>query len=137
MRQEIGLDTLRFAPEKPVDDGDVRLVEDFRQALIRNKQRADLYVEDPGKVVFLGARLFRTRVYFPSTLPTGSYTADVYLVRNGAVVSAQSTPLIVSKVGFGAEVYDFAYNWPMAYGVLAVVLALLAGWTAALVFRRT
>jgi uncharacterized protein (TIGR02186 family) len=137
MRQEIGLDTLRFAPEKPADGADAALVESFRQALIRNKQRADLYVEDPGKVVFLGARLFRTRVYFPSTLPTGSYTADVYLVRSGAVVSAQSTPLIVSKVGFGAEVYDFAYDWPMAYGALAVILALLAGWAAALVFRRT
>jgi uncharacterized protein (TIGR02186 family) len=137
MRHEIGFDTLRFAPERTADAADLPLADTFRQALIRNKQRADLYVEDPGKVVFLGARLFRTRVYFPSNLPTGSYTADVYLVRGGAVISAQSTPLVVSKVGFGAEVYDFAYNWPMAYGALAVLLALLAGWLAALVFRRT
>jgi uncharacterized protein (TIGR02186 family) len=137
MRHEIGLDTLRLTPEKTADASDLALAAQFRQALIRNKQRAELYVEDPGKVVFLGARLFRVRVNFPSSLPTGSYTADVYLVRDGAVVSAQSTPLVVSKVGFGAEVYDFAYQWPMAYGVLAVLLALLAGWAAALVFRRT
>jgi|LNFM01.1.fsa_nt_gb uncharacterized protein (TIGR02186 family) len=137
MRHEIGFDTLRLTPERTADAADLPLADTFRQALIRNKQRAELYVEDPGKVVFLGARLFRTRVYFPSNLPTGSYTADVYLVRGGAVVSAQSTPLVVSKVGFGAEVYDFAYNWPMAYGALAVLLALLAGWLAALVFRRT
>lgn len=137
MRHEIGFDTLRLTPERTADAADLPLADTFRQALIRNKQRAELYVEDPGKVVFLGARLFRTRVYFPSNLPTGSYTADVYLVRGGAVVSAQSTPLVVSKVGFGAEVYDFAYNWPMAYGALAVLLALLAGWFAALVFRRT
>jgi len=137
LRHEIGFDTLRFSPERTADAADLPLADTFRQALIRNKQRADLYVEDPGKVVFLGARLFRTRVYFPSNLPTGSYTADVYLVRGGAVISAQSTPLVVSKVGFGAEVYDFAYNWPMAYGALAVLLALLAGWLAALVFRRT
>lgn len=137
MRHEIGFDTLRFVPEKASDAANPALVEEFRNALIRNKRRAELYVEDPGKVVFLGARLFRTRVYFPSTLPTGSYTADVYLVRGGQVVSAQSTPLIVSKVGFGAEVFDFAYSWPMAYGALAVFVALLAGWAAALVFRRT
>lgn len=137
MRHEIGFDTLRLMPERTTDAADLPLADTFRQALIRNKQRADLYVEDPGKVVFLGARLFRTRVYLPSNLPTGSYTADVYFVRGGAVVSAQSTPLVVSKVGFGAEVYDFAYNWPMAYGALAVLLALLAGWLAALVFRRT
>jgi uncharacterized protein (TIGR02186 family) len=137
MRHEIGFDTLRMSPERASDAADLPLADTFRQALIRNKQRADLYVEDPGKVVFLGARLFRTRVYFPSNLPTGSYTADVYFVQGGAVVSAQSTPLVVSKVGFGAEVYDFAYNWPMAYGAIAVLLALLAGWVAALVFRRT
>jgi uncharacterized protein (TIGR02186 family) len=137
MRHEIGFDTLRFVPEKPADAANPALIEEFRSALIRNKQRAELYVEDPGKVVFLGARLFRTRVYFPSTLPTGSYTADVYLVRGGQVISAQSTPLIVSKVGFGATVFDFAYGWPMAYGVLAVLVALLAGWLAALAFRRT
>ncbi len=137
MRHEIGFDTLRLAPQRASDTANVALAEEFRQALIRNKERAELYVEDPGKVVFLGARLFRVRVYFPSSLPTGSYTADVYLVRGGAVISAQSTPLVVSKVGFGAEVYDFAYQWPMAYGALAVLLALFAGWVAALVFRRT
>lgn len=137
VRHEIGFDTLRMAPEKQSDAANVALTEEFRQALIRNKQRAELYAEDPGKVTFLGARLFRLRVFFPSTLPTGSYTADVYMVRDGAVVSAQSTPLFVSKVGFGAEVYDFAYRWPMAYGLLAVLLALFAGWIAALAFRRT
>ncbi|HEU0069950.1 MAG TPA: TIGR02186 family protein [Alphaproteobacteria bacterium] len=137
LRHEIGFDTLRLAPEKPAEMANPAMVEEFRAALIRNKKNAELYLEDPGKVNFLGSRLFRTRVYFPSNLATGSYTADVYLVRDGAVVSAQSTPLFVSKVGFSAEIYDFAYQWPMAYGVIAVLLALLAGWAAALVFRRT
>lgn len=137
LRHEIGFDTLRLSPEKTADMANPALAEEFRSALIRNKQNAELYVEDSGKVNFLGSRLFRTRVYFPSNLATGSYTADVYLVRDGAVISAQSTPLFVSKVGFGAEIYDFAYQWPMAYGLIAVLLALLAGWAAALAFRRT
>lgn len=135
LRHEIGFDTLRMVPAPPRTQGDGR-VEEFRRALIRNKQRAALYVEEPGRVVFLGARLFRTRVYFPSSLPTGSYVADVYLVRDGAVVSAQSTPLSVSKVGFGAEVYDFAHRWPMLYGFVAVVVALFAGWLAGIAFHR-
>lgn len=135
-RHEIGFDTLRIAPATAADARDEARVEEFRRALIRNKQREELYVEEPGRVVFLGARLFRTRVYFPSNLPTGSYTADVYLVRDGNVVSAQSTPLVVSKVGFGAEVYDIAHEWPLLYGLAAVALALFAGWLAGVVFRR-
>ena len=39
-------------------------------------------------------------------------------MRDGNVVSAQNTPLIVSKVGFGAEIYEFAMSNAnvMAYG---------------------
>jgi hypothetical protein len=53
------------------------------------------------------------------------------------VVSAQSTPLVVGKVGFGAELFDFAHRRPVLYGILAVVVALSAGWMAGVAFRRT
>lgn len=133
-RHEIGFDYLHFTPTRaaPPDE-----VEEFRKALIRNKENEDLYVEETGKVSFLGSRLFRTRIYFPSNVPTGTYTADVFLVRDGAVVSAQSTPLVVGKVGFGAELFDFAHQRPALYGILAVVVALTAGWLAGVAFRRT
>ena len=134
MRHEIGFDFLHFTPARaaPPDE-----VEEFRRALIRNKQSEDLYVEETGKVSFLGSRLFRTRIYFPSNVPTGTYTADVFLVRDGNVVSAQSTPLVVGKVGFGAELFDFAHQRPALYGILAVMVALAAGWLAGVAFRRT
>lgn len=133
-RHEIGFNFLQFAPARPAPPA---LVEEFRQALIRNKEREDLYVEETGKLNFLGSRLFRTRIYFPSNVPTGTYAADVFLVRDGNVVSAQSTPLVVSKIGFGAELFDFAHQQPALYGILAVVVALAAGWVAGIAFRRT
>lgn len=133
-RHEIGFDYLHFTTSRPAPPDQV---EEFRRALIRNKENDDLYAEETGKVSFLGSRLFRTRIYFPSNVPTGTYTADVFLVRDGAVVSAQSTPLIVSKVGFGAELFDFAHRRPALYGILAVVVALAAGWLAGVAFRRT
>lgn len=133
-RHEIGFDFLHFNPTRAAPPAEV---EEFRRALIRNKENDDLYTEETGKVSFLGSRLFRTRIYFPSNVPTGTYTADVFLVRDGNVVSAQSTPLIVSKVGFGAELFDFAHRRPALYGLLAVVVALAAGWLAGVAFRRT
>lgn len=133
MRHEIGFDFLQFVPKRPAPASEV---EEFRQALIRNKQRDDLYLEETGKVSFLGPTLFRTRISFPSNVPTGTYTADVFLVRDGSVVSAQSTPLVVGKVGFGAELFDFAHQRPALYGILAVAVALAAGWLAGVVFRR-
>ena len=46
-------------------------------------------------------------------------------------------PLTISKIGVGADIYDFAHG-PLAflYGLLAVLLAGSAGWIAGAVFRR-
>jgi hypothetical protein len=73
---------------------------------------------------------------FPANVPTGIYTVEVYLLRKGEVVSAQTTPLIISKTGIGAEVFDFANRQAALYGLLAVLLAALAGWLGAVALRR-
>lgn len=130
-RQRIGIENLHFG------SGVREEAAAFRAAAVRNLKRDGLYGSELGRVSFLGNRLFRTDVHFPSNVPTGSYIVTVYLIRNGKIESAQSTPLSVSKIGVGAWVYDFAYQQSALYGLLAIVLALLAGWLAGVVFRRT
>lgn len=108
----------------------------FRQALIRQKEKKGLYSPTVGKVEHLANRLFRARLYFPSNVPTGIYMVEVYLLRDKQVVSAEITPLSVSKVGFGADVFLFAKRDPFLYGISAVCIAVMAGWVAAFVFRK-
>lgn len=132
-RQQIGVEHLQF--QAPEDVGESRL-QRYSAALIRNKQRAGLFTREVGKVTFLGNRLFRTSIYFPSNVPTGSYLVEVLLVRDGEVVSAQTSPLVISKTGIGAEIFAFANDDSALYGVVAIIGALMAGWTAHLVFRR-
>ena len=91
---------------------------------------------ETGKVAFLGERLFRTTLDFPANLPTGTYSVEVLLLRGGQVVGAQTTPLIVSKAGFSAEVYDLAHEHAILYGLVAVSLGTMAGWIGGVVFRR-
>ena len=69
-------------------------------------------------------------------MPTGIYKVEVFLLREGVVVGAQTTPLVVSKAGLGAEVYEFAHRNSVLYGIMAVAIALLAGWLAGFVFRK-
>jgi hypothetical protein len=52
------------------------------------------------------------------------------------MVSAQTTPLIVSKVGLQAEVFDLAQNEGALYGVIAILIALMAGWLGNVAFKR-
>ena len=133
-RNQIGVENLDLVATGEMDPADEAL---FREAFIRNKQREGLYSVEPGKVIFLTGRLFRTDLYFPANVPVGTYTVQVFLVREGEVVSAQTTPLVISKVGVGAEIYLFANRHSALYGLLAIAVALMAGWLASLVFRRT
>lgn len=133
-RYQIGIDNLRL----PVvhESGGID-VETFRAALFRNKQRAGLFPSNPALIAFLGERLFRTDMRVPANAPVGDYTVSVYLVENGEITQAESTPLIVNKVGLEARVYDFAHKNGAAYGILAVIIAVVAGWLANIIFRKS
>jgi len=109
---------------------------EFAAALIRNKQKAGLYTEEPGKVTFPGAKLFRTTFSFPATVPPGHYQIEVFKLKDGQVVGAQQSSLQISKVGLEADVFDFAKQRSALYGIMAIVIAVSAGWLAGVVFRR-
>ncbi|HYN39918.1 MAG TPA: TIGR02186 family protein, partial [Rhodospirillales bacterium] len=93
---QIGLAHLRLMPLEPTS---ARRIAEFRTALIGTRQREGLYATETGAITFLGNRLFRTDLWIPANAPIGTYTVAVFLVRDGDVVSAETTPLIVGKVG--------------------------------------
>jgi uncharacterized protein (TIGR02186 family) len=134
VRQRIGLDQLAFTPVGTISDT-ARAI--FHAALLREKQQAGLFPIVPGRVLFVGRQLFRTNVSFPPDVPTGAYQVSVYLFRNGQLVGAQTTPLLVSQSGVSADVQDFAYRRSFVYGAVAVLIALVAGWLGSFLFRRT
>lgn len=107
----------------------------FTEALVREQQRAGLFPTRVEQISFLGERLFRANISFPANVPTGTYLVEVFLIRNRDVVGAQTTPLVVSKVGIDAAVSDFASGDAAAYGAIAVLAAVMAGWLASLPFR--
>lgn len=132
MRHSIGLETLRLsAPES-----ERAILPEFQDALRRIKTAEQLYRPDVIDVIFLGDTLFRADIRFPSNVPIGSYVVEVLLVRDGEVASAQTTPLVISKIGVGADIFEFAHRHAFFYGTASIALALLAGWIAHLVFRR-
>jgi uncharacterized protein (TIGR02186 family) len=111
------------------------VVAKFRAALLRAQRYSRLFPNSVGKVNFIGDRLFRTTIEFPSNVPTGTYFVEVLLIRDKDVISGQTTPLVVSKVGIDADVFGFADRQPGLYGAIAVATAIVAGWLANLSFR--
>lgn len=133
-RHQMGLDYLDI--QLPPAKASPNIAEEWRKALIRAKVRQGHYQGEAGRVTFLGQRLFRSKVFFPANVPTGSYTVETYYLRDGKVVGAQTTPLIVGKVGLEAELFDFAHENSALYGLVAIAMALLAGWLAHTLFRK-
>jgi uncharacterized protein (TIGR02186 family) len=128
----IGAGNLKLEPKWPVEGERAKR---FADALIRQQQKAGLFGPATIRIAFLGERLFRAALDFPANVPTGAYLVQIFLVRDRDVVGGQTTPLLVSKVGLDAAVSDFATRDAAAYGAIAVLTAVVAGWLASLPFR--
>ncbi|MBL8628490.1 MAG: TIGR02186 family protein [Rhodospirillaceae bacterium] len=134
-RFQIGTENLRLETTGESDITPENLIE-YKKALVRLKTEEQLYDEGLGAVNTTSNRLFRTRILFPANVPTGTYFVEVYLFRNGTVAAAEIVPFNISKIGFGADVYDFAHDYSVIYGLLSIILAAAAGWAASVAFRR-
>lgn len=133
-RYEIGENHLQFALAAGEDVDDIGA---YRDAFLRNMAEVGLYAGSEGQVGIVDRRLFRTTVSFPANVPTGLYGVEMYLFRDGRLITRRTTPLVVRKVGLESQIYDFAHERAALYGLVAIAVALVAGWLAGAVFRRT
>jgi uncharacterized protein (TIGR02186 family) len=108
----------------------------FRASLIRLQKEHSLFQESDDAVSFLGRSLFRGSIDLPVNVPIGRYATQVFLFRDGNLLSQSQSSLQVHKVGFERVVYMLAFRYPLAYGLLAVLMAVSAGLLAYFAFRR-
>ncbi len=134
-RLELGVDYLRLNMDGRQGYSDEE-IKDFAQALIRNKERDGLYTITPEVINYPGTKLFRATFAFPANVSPGLYRIEVFHFDEGAVIGAHQSSLQISKVGLEAEVYDFAREHAALYGLVAILIAVVSGWLAGVIFRR-
>ena len=110
--------------------------DEFRAALHRHRERDSLYKSAPGMVEFIDERLFRTTIDLPAHVPTGDYVVEATLVMGGEVLSTRTDAFSIEKAGFSADISTFARADEALYGVIAIALALVAGWLGSFAFRK-
>ena len=69
-------------------------------------------------------------------MPTGSYVAEIFHFNSGQLVSVNSKKLTVRKAGVEAAIYNYAHDHAAIYGIVAILVALFAGWFGSVVFRK-
>jgi uncharacterized protein (TIGR02186 family) len=109
--------------------------EEFTEALVRVRENDGLYQTLSGAVILQDQTLFSTSVSLPSNLVEGAYTARIFLMNDGDVVSEYQTSIDVRKVGMERWLYNLAHERPVVYGLLSLAIAIFAGWAAAAAFR--
>ncbi|MCY4479945.1 MAG: TIGR02186 family protein [Rhodospirillales bacterium] len=110
--------------------------DEFRAALHRDRERESLYRSEPGVVEFIDERLFRSTIDLPAHVPTGDYVVEAMLLVDSQVLSTRSAALSIEKAGFSADISTFARADEILYGIIAIALALVAGWLGSFAFRK-
>ncbi len=111
-------------------------LKEFRQAVIRLKQREGLYVQDQYAVAFIGRSLFRATIELPANVTVGPFTTRVLLFRDEKLLSQYSVRLTLEREGLERHLHAFAFGYPTLYGIATVALAVAAGLIASAVFRK-
>ncbi len=128
----LGIASLPFVQDANADATTQR----FAKALVDIKARRSLYVERKNEVKFLAPSVFRTTFFLPSDIPTGDYRVGVFLFRDQAFLAGTNETLAIAKGGFSERIARAALDFPLAYGLVCVILAVFTGWLAGVVFRR-
>ena len=133
-RERIGLENAQQRKDAGLDL-DVTTTR-FQDGLIRILSEKGLYSYEERGVTFLSNTLFSAPVDVPATAPTGSYEIDIVLYAGGVPLARQTTHFEVVKSGMEQRLASGAHELPLLYGLVTVLLALLLGWLASVVFRR-
>ena len=108
----------------------------YIEALQRIRQASGSFVLAPDSVLLLRQSLFRTDISLPANLVEGPYMVRIFLTRGGEVVDMQESQIDVQKAGLERTLYRLAMEQPLIYGLLSLLMAMVAGWGAQELFKR-
>tara|TARA_Y100001970_G_C14121939_1_gene796794 strand:+ start:328 stop:1029 length:702 start_codon:yes stop_codon:yes gene_type:complete len=129
---QIGFSNIKFIPKK---DKDIFLdTLEWNKSLIRIQKNNNLYKKF--KLDIIDDKLFQTRLYFPTNIPMGKYIITTYMIKSGTIENSNKKTLLINKSGIGNQIFMFAQEKKLIYGIGTIIIALILGSGAAVVFRK-
>ena len=135
-KYEIGANNLPTNILKKTNAKTMDITDDYKNALVRLKNGLGLYIDHPIKIKLIENQLFKANIKFPANVSTGKYTARIYSFKNDLLFDVINKPILVEKVGIGADVFKLAHSHSALYGIFAILIAVASGWIAAAIFRK-
>ena len=135
-KQKIGIHNVITTASLNSKDENIKTFKSFKDALVRGQKTKGLYLDTPLTIDVVSKRLFKTTFHFPNNMATGIYTVKVFAFQKKRLVSMVSKNISVEKIGIGADVFKFAKEQSALYGLLAILIAVVSGWIASVIFRK-
>ena len=110
-------------------------LEAWKNNFVRIKKSKNLFKEY--NIEKIDNKLFQTRVFFPAKSIPGEYKVNVYQIKNNLILNNKEKIITLKKSGVGSQIYNFAHNNAAAYGLFAIIFAIMSGFLAATLFRRS
>ena len=130
----LGFDHLPLRPA--AISGASNQVPEFQEAFRRLKLQSGSYQNHATGVRLERTGLFWATLRLPANVPNGMHTARAYLFKSGTPIAQRELRLRVVKSGMEQAISDAARETPIAYGFLCVLLAVITGWGASVLFRK-
>ena len=128
---ELGLPWLQLSPIGAYDPKEQARMS---AGLVDLMTREGLYKQDAKAVTVSEQVLYQARIALPSSVQTGTYTAETFAINHGRVVASAISKVEVKKQGFERVVARFAEDNGFFYGLLAVALSVGMGFLAGRLF---
>jgi uncharacterized protein (TIGR02186 family) len=82
-----------------------------------------------------GRKNFEAEITIPPKLSPGAYNVEVYLVQNGTIAANYGHSLTVALVSFPKMLSVLAFDHGAIYGILATLIAVVAGLLTGVLFK--
>lgn len=128
---ELGLPWLQLSPIGAYDPEEQTRMS---AGLVDLMQREGLYKQDFKGVSVSEQVLYQARIALPSSVQTGTYTAETFAINRGRVVASAISRVEVKKQGFERAVAQFAQHSGFLYGLIAVAISVAMGFMAGRLF---
>ena len=107
----------------------------WKSNFVRIKKNKNLFKEY--EIENIDNKLFQTRIFFPAKSIPGEYKVNVYQIKDNLILKNKEKVITLKKSGIGNQIYNFAHKNAAAYGLFAIIFAVLSGFLAATLFRRS
>ena len=130
----IGYDALKSRAKIKTDmkdfERDTWIVE-----FLKFMEEEHLYHEEDGIVkVDRENHTFSVDIDWPFEAPPGEYFVEVFAVKDGQVVDKAEARIRVERVGLIRQLSHMAFERPALYGIIAIIVAIVAGFGVGMVF---